>query len=117
MSPTSTLGLPPVIACASGVWIWFMSHCNPERLSPPVTGVAVVGSAPPEPAASAAGNLYANRSVDDAFWILASFSRLSRNDGLLDDAMTTPICGYVATMLPPAFWIVVDESAGTACWL
>ena len=26
-------GLPPVMACASGAWIWTMSHCRPDRLS------------------------------------------------------------------------------------
>ena len=42
MSPTTTDGLPPVIARASGEWIWFMSHCKPDRLSVPGAGVPVV---------------------------------------------------------------------------
>src|SRR2546430_17628995 len=38
MSPTSTDGLPPVIACASGVWIWRMSHCKGDKVSLSVAG-------------------------------------------------------------------------------
>ena len=45
MSPTTTDGLPPVIACASGAWICTMSHCSPDRLSLSVAG-ALPGSGP-----------------------------------------------------------------------
>ena len=39
MSPTTTDELPPVIACASGVWICRMSHWSGDRGSKSETGV------------------------------------------------------------------------------
>src|SRR5919198_5980582 len=101
MSPTRTDGLPPVIAWASGVWICAMSHWSPESESlsvagefgrPPGGGPAsvdeesVADSTPESPVA--------NPAVDAAFAMLEFSSRLSRNDGLDELAIATPICGY-----------------------
>ena len=94
MSPTSTDGLPPVIACACGVLIWRMSHCNPESESASVAGV--LGTAPgfaPVSSTWVFGSWYANPAVDEAPSMRLSLSRLSRNDSLSERAITTPICG------------------------
>src|ERR687888_1275482 len=112
MSPTRTAGLPPVIACASGVWICRMSHWSDDRESVSVAGE--LGRPPaggPESvdelvADSTSDSWVANAAVDAAFWMVESLSRLSRNDGLLELAIATPISGYAYTSVPPAFWMV-----------
>src|SRR6266550_4325085 len=46
MSPTTTSGLPPVIACASGAWICVMSHCRPASESAPGAAAGTAAAAP-----------------------------------------------------------------------
>ena len=59
----------------------------------------------------------ANPAVAEAFSIRPSFSSVSRNEALLDDAMTTPIFGQRWTTLPPAFSMAAGAFAGSACCL
>jgi hypothetical protein len=68
MSPTTTEGLPPLIARASGAWIWAMSHCRPERLSLPGAGSGVTGS----DAVAASAALRASATPKDAVAAAAS---------------------------------------------
>src|SRR5438874_1629163 len=51
MSATSTERLPPVIWCASGAWIWRISHCRPDR-SLSVADAVAAADAPGDPANS-----------------------------------------------------------------
>ena len=94
MSPTRTELLPPVIAWASGVWIWAMSHWSEERLSESLAGES--GKPPgsgPFGATLTSRSLTPNPRVDAAESIRESFSTAASKLGELDRAITTPICG------------------------
>src|SRR5580765_1698568 len=99
MSPTRTSGLPPVIACASGVWIWAMSHCSPDSESLSVAGGfgRLPGGGPPSvwPSSSLTANCAVAEALSTA---LLDFGRLLANVGLADVAITTPIWSYEATI-------------------
>ena len=112
MSPTSTDGLPPVIACACGVWIWRMSHCIDEKGSESAAGA--LGRVPCAPLASSLPSLDAKPAVEDTPSIRLSFARSFANDALSDRAIATPIWSYPYTNVPPAFWTSVFADAGTA---
>ena len=92
MSPTSTDGLPPVIACASGVWICVMSHCSPDSESLSVAG-AFGKPARGGPARLAVVKLDREaRAVDAALsTALSASAGCSANDELDELAITTPI--------------------------
>src|SRR2546430_17045308 len=100
MSPTSTDGLPPVIACASGVWIWRMSHCKGDKVSLSVAGE--LGRLPGGgPLASGEDSPFTVQSLifvaqalaADTPSIRLSVMRLARNAVLSGLAIPTPICG------------------------
>lgn len=95
MSPTSTEGLPPAIACAAGALICCMSHCSGDSESLSVAGVLGSGAAGPASVAAEvlSRSCTAKPAVEDAFWIRESSSRFARNVSLVDDATATPICG------------------------
>src|SRR6185312_16647023 len=67
-SPTRTDELPPVMACASGAWIWFMSHCSPESESLVGAAVVTVVASPCAesrlPSSSLDANLVVRRALD-----------------------------------------------------
>src|SRR5438093_8288932 len=114
MSPTSTEGLPPVIACASGVCICTMSHCRPDSESLSVAGAFGRSPGGGPPAACPSSSLIANRAVAAALsTALLDLGRLLANDGLVELAITTPIWSYEATIVPPARWIDLAAFAGT----
>ena len=91
MSPTLTAGLPPVMACACGVWICCMSHWSGDRLSESEAGA--FGRSPVELSALAcsSGSFEAKFVVADAPSTRLSFITSSRKDALLDLAIATPI--------------------------
>jgi hypothetical protein len=95
-----------------------MSHWNPEKVSESVAGA--LGSSPACSSwlvASTGSSCEPRCAVDDAPAIRESLMRLSRKDGFVDHATTTPISLYAAIIEPPAFSIVLAEFAGTACCL
>src|SRR5437660_10656998 len=109
MSPTSTDGLPPVIACASGVWIWRMSHCKGDEVSWSVAGE--LGRLPGGgPLASREDSpftgprlIYAAKALVPATPSLRSpLMRLSLNLLLAELAITTPVCVRLVHRVPPA---------------
>ena len=89
MSPTTTVGLPPVIACASGAWICCMSHCRPARVSsaPGAAAGAAVGPV----LAITSPSLVPRPSVRAAPLTLLFCCTAEAKVALLDRAMTTPI--------------------------
>src|SRR5438093_9956933 len=95
ISPARTAGLPPVMAWASGVWIWRISHCSGERLSASVAGE--LGRSPgggPDASALEAWSslsLVAKAAVDAAPSTLLSLTTLARKFALADRAIATPI--------------------------
>src|SRR5436305_14316817 len=95
MSPTTTAGLPPVIAWACGVWIWRMSHCSgdSESLSPAGALGRPPGGGPfgsdDEPAGSS--SLDAKFFVDATPSTRLSLARAVENELLSDRATATPI--------------------------
>ena len=94
MSPTRTELLPPVIACASGVWIWAMSHCSGDKLSESLAGE--FGKPPasgPFATRLSSRSLTPNPRVDAAASIRESLSTAVLKLGEFDRAITTPICG------------------------
>jgi hypothetical protein len=92
VSPTSTEGLPPVIACACGALIWAMSHCRPESGSAPTGALPGNGVLAAPPASTCSfGNFVAKPAVADAFSTRLSCSKLSLNDALSERAIATPI--------------------------
>ena len=85
-------GLPPVIACASGVWIWSMSHCRPLSESASVAGVC--GRASFAPLSSVSGwRCSAFAPVEAAAATFESFSRAARKVSLDERAIATPMAG------------------------
>ncbi len=95
MSPTRIDGLPPVMAWASGVWIWAMSHCRPDRLSlsvagafgrSPVGGPAALSSTP-------STSLVAKPAVAETPSTRASLRAAARNVVDVEETTATPICG------------------------
>ena len=115
MSPTSTDGLPPVIACACGALISRMSHCSGESVSLSLAGAFGRGGVPDESLVSTSGSFTAKPSVLATFSIAELFSRSSRNDGLDDRAIATPIAGYAKTSDPSACCIVAAALPAIAC--
>ena len=91
MSPTITDGLPLVMDCASNAWIWRMSHCNADRLSP---GAGVTAGAVSEPLASGWSflTLVAPCAVAVTESMFEADCRLLAKSLRLDFAMATPIC-------------------------
>jgi hypothetical protein len=95
MSPTTTAGLPPVIAWACGVWICRMSHWSDENVSASVAGA--FGRSP-----SWASELVSvtgltrdpNPAVDETPSTLLSRPIAVANDALSERAITTPIWSY-----------------------
>ena len=94
MSPTRTELLPPVIAWASGVWIWAMSHWSGDKLSVSLAGAFAKA---PDGASLAAGissrSLTPNPRVDAAESIRGSFNTAAAKFGDPERAIATPICG------------------------
>ncbi len=89
MSPTTTSGLPPLMACACGALIWFMSHCRPDRLSPPGAGT---GASTGPLLSITSLTFVANPSVRAAPATLPFCCTVAAKLGPLDRAITTPIC-------------------------
>jgi hypothetical protein len=89
MSPTTTAGLPPVTAWASGALIWRMSHWSPVSGSPSVAGA--LGRSPSPPAACSSLRWVANASVADTPSTRLSRWRSVANAVLAERATTTPI--------------------------
>ena len=92
MSPTTTNELPAVIAWASGVWIWTMSHWSPDSESPSVAGVVGTASEP-EPPCAPSFSFVANAPVAETPITFESLrSRFAAKVVLEDEASATPIC-------------------------
>ncbi len=91
MSPTRT-PVPVSSACASGAWIWSMSHCRFDRLSP-VVATETDAAAAPALVSDASGSWTPNPFVADTPWTLVSFFIVAANPSFDERAMATPICG------------------------
>ena len=95
MSPTTTDGLPPVIACACGAWICRMSHCRPENVSVSLAGAfgrspgcgPAAASRPPR----GSWSFDAKRAVEETPSTRLPFPSLAANDVLFERATATPI--------------------------
>jgi hypothetical protein len=85
MSPTTTAGLPPVMAWASGVWICRMSHCRAARLS------SVAGAFGRSPGDVSGTSTFATARETATVSIPAPPFIACANVGELDRAITTPI--------------------------
>src|SRR5690242_3692951 len=115
MSPTTTELLPPLMARASGAWIWFMSHCRPERLSEPGAGVGgAMGSLAP---AASSSSLVANGAVATTAVMPFAFDNDVTKPKLCEDATATPMASYDATSVPPAARTSALVLAPEACWV
>ena len=90
MSPTRIDELPPLMARASGAWIWSMSHCRPDRLSLP--GAGVPGAIGDSPAAVSWSRRVAKRALSTTPSTPELAASVARNESLLDRAIVTPIC-------------------------
>src|SRR3954469_1159948 len=95
MSPTSTDGLPPVMAWACGVWICRMSHCRGDRLSLSLAGKLgrSPGGGPEAPSsepADGSSSRDAKPLVDDTPSTRLSLDSADANDALSERAMATP---------------------------
>jgi len=92
MSPTSTDLLPPLIARAAGAPIWSMSHCKPDRGSPPGAGIPASASSGDEPvSATLPSSCVAKPVVATAPDTCAFAPSFCWKVGLSELAITTPI--------------------------
>ena len=90
-SPTTTAGLPPVIAFASGAWICRMSHCSGASGSTPA---GAFGRSPGDASApsTSSGPTFATGLVEAATdSIRLSFANACANVALSDLAIATPM--------------------------
>ena len=85
MSPTTTAGLPPVIACASNAWICRMSHCSGARLS------CVAGEFGRSPGEASGSSTFATALETATLSIPAPPCIACVNVGESERATTTPI--------------------------